>query len=54
MKIEMYGMQFDLNDDIDCMFIHDRTVYENTKPPEILKTKLIYLQRYTDVTLLGR
>ena len=31
MQIEMYGMQFDLNDEIDCMFLHDRIIYEKYK-----------------------
>jgi hypothetical protein len=46
MIIEMYGMQFDLTDEVDCMFIHDRIIYEKYKLLNTIKAPDIYTKIY--------
>ena len=42
----MYGMQFDLTDEVDCMFIHDRTVYEKYKLLNTVEETDLYTKIY--------
>lgn len=46
MIIEMYGMQFDLTDEVDCMFIHDRIIYEKYKLLKTITGTDIYTKRF--------
>lgn len=46
MLIEMYDMQFDLTDEADCMFIHDRIIYEKYKQIKKITGTDLYTKIY--------